>query len=275
MIAHLDCVACIVAQAVRMARLATDDPELRERVLVGTLRELGEGDIRRTPLELGAIPQRLLETLVGVRDPYLKMRDEANRFALELYPRLRELVEASDEPLLAAAKIAISGNIIDAGVGSGPEDVDETLRRVLERPLGGNGYPAFREKLANAETVLYLTDNAGEIVFDRLLIECMNVPRMIVCVRGEPFLNDAMMPDALQAGLDKTATLIESPLYPRRSEALAAAWDEADLIIAKGQANYESYSEAEGPLAFLLMAKCEIVAESLGCTKGDGVLWVR
>ena len=133
MIAHLDCVACIVAQAVRMARLATDDPELRERVLVGTFRELGEGDIRRTPLELGAIPQRLLETLVGVRDPYLKMRDEANRFALELYPRLRELVEASDEPLLAAAKIAM---------GYSRQHAYDALR--VEEPTADN------EDLANA-----------------------------------------------------------------------------------------------------------------------------
>ncbi|HJN15780.1 MAG TPA: ARMT1-like domain-containing protein [Armatimonadota bacterium] len=270
--AYLECVPCIISQALRVARLATNNPVAHRKVMEGVLKELAETDLGCTPFELGQIPQRVVADITGVADPYPEIRRESNARALELYPRLRAIVEEADDPLHAAAKIAAAGNIIDFGAVGEGFDIEATLEGAMAKPFGVDHYAAFRQAAEAASSVLYLADNAGEIVFDRVLIEELPVDRVIVAVRGEPFLNDAMLDDADEAGITALAEVIAAPLYPARSDELEEAWGSVDMIISKGQANYESYSEWEGPLFFLLIAKCDFTAKDTGVSKGDTVL---
>ena len=273
--AFLDCIACTVTQGLRTARYSSDDPEVQERVMRGILAEFAGADLALTPVELGHIALKVAARETGVADPYRDVRIRSNADALRLYPRLKDIVRASDGPLQTATRIAIAGNIIDFGAVGEDFDVEATVERVLKRPFARDDFGRFAEAVNGAESVLYLADNAGEIVFDRVLMEEMPGRRLTVAVKAEPFINDAMLADAQQVGLGEVAAIIEAPIYPGSNEALARAWREADLIISKGQANYEAYNEAEGPLFFLVLAKCDFVGLSVGVAKGEMMLLAR
>jgi uncharacterized protein with ATP-grasp and redox domains len=273
--AFLDCVACTLGQGLRTVRSVTGDPEVHRRVMRAMLAELAQSDLSLTPVELGDVAQRIVARETGVADPYREARQRANTEALRLYPRLKGIVRSSEEPLRTAAKIAIVGNIIDLGAYGDDYDVEGTLERLLQEPFARDDFAKFREAMNRARNVLYLADNAGEVVFDRVLLEEMPDRRLTVTVKSEPFINDAMLPDAEQVGLTEIARVIEVPIYPGRTDEFAAAWEEADVIISKGHANFESYDEAEGPLFFLLLAKCDFVARSAGVQKGEMVLLAR
>ena len=270
--AFLDCVACTLGQALRTVRHCTNDPSVQRRVMHALLAELAETDLTLTPVELGHIAQRIVASETGVGDPYREARRRSNAEALALYPRLKAIVRSSEEPLQTAAKIAIVGNIIDLGAYGDDYDVEGTLAQLLQSPFGRDDFAPFREAVAHARTVLYLADNAGEIVFDRVLIEELSGKEITVAVKSQPFINDAMLPDAKQVGLADIARVIEVPIYPGTTEEFAATWEAADVIVSKGHANYESYDEASGPLFFLLLAKCDFVARSAGVSRGEMVL---
>jgi len=270
--AFLECITCTLGQGLRTVRHVTDDPQVHRRVMQALLAELTEADLAVTPAQFSHIAQRVVVRETGIEDPYRKARTRANAEALALYPRLKEIVRSSAEPLLTAAKIAIAGNIIDLGATGEAFDVEATLAQFLQRPFARDDFLQFREAVERARTVLYLADNAGEIVFDRVLMEELPGKAITVAVKGRPFINDAMLPDARQVGLTDLARVIEVPLFPDTTQELTAAWQTADVIISKGQANYESYDEAEGPLFFLLLTKCDFVGSSAGVGKGEMML---
>jgi len=278
----LDCIPCFVRQALDATRFVTDDVRVQERVLRETLRAASEMDLTATPPEMGLHIHRAIRELTGVADPYRAVKEEFNEAALALYPELKERVEQAPDPLDAAARLAIAGNIIDFGVQSRLDaaEVEATVRDALTAPLLGS-VDGLRRAVAAARSILYLADNAGEIVFDRLLIERLPLPRVTVAVKGSPIINDATMDDARAAGLtdlvevidngsDAPGTLLAtcSPAFRRRFEA-------ADVILAKGQANYETVSDVEKPIFFLLKAKCEVIARDIGCPVGSLVLAAR
>jgi len=145
----------------------------------------------------------------------------------------------------------------------------------MHTPFAVDDFELFAESIKEADSILCLGDNAGEIVFDRILIEQLSGPEVTVTVKDEPFINDAMVDDAEAAGFDESIRILPVPIYPETTEEFELAWSAADLIIAKGQANYEAYSEASGPLFYLLVAKCDCVADELGVSIGDLVLKAR
>jgi len=202
-----------------------------------------------------------------------------NQIALELYSRLKSQVQNSVDPLEASIKLAIAANVIDLGANGrlSVTDIQESLDQVADAPLVGQ-LLAFREAISRAERILYLTDNAGEIVFDRYLIEQLPIDRLTVAVRGTPILNDATMVDAEAVGLtdfveviengsDAPGTVLEDcdPEFRRRFET-------ADVVIAKGQGNYETLSEEERDIFFLLKVKCPVVSRDLDCEPGSLIL---
>lgn len=269
--AFVDCIPCAVRQALRAARIASDDERDHRAVVTRVTRELASVDPNATPMELGQIAQRAACELTGCADPYVAIKKQSNEEAWQLYPRLKEMVRAADDPLCTATKIATAGNVIDFGTPY-HIDVEETLGRAMTSEFGVDDYELFAERLADAARVLYLTDNAGEIVFDRVLIEELPTEQVVVAVKDKPFINDALLADAVAVGLTELVKVIEVPLYPDRSRQFDDTWAWADLIVAKGQANYEVYSEAEGLIFFLLLAKCDSVAEDAGVRVGDMIL---
>ena len=209
-------------------------------------------------------------------DPYQVVKEASTRQALALYPRLKGLVAEADDPLETAVRLSIAGNIIDFG----PEqkyDLWDTAERVLAQPFALDDRVAFRESLDRVDQVLYLADNAGETVFDRLLIETLRTP-VIYVVKGGPVLNDATWEDAKAAGLDRVATVVDNgtnamgTVLSRCSDDFCRLYDKADMVIAKGQANYETLSDQGPKMFFLLQVKCPVIARDAGVPVGGIVL---
>jgi len=277
---YLDCYPCFVRQALEAARLATDDERTIQKALDGAMAILQTIDLQSTPPEIGAAVHRLVREVTGNPDPYRAIKRASTDHALALYPMLARRVAASEDPFATAARLAIAGNIIDLGVPDAPYDAEalrHDIENVLRTPLTVDDMEALRAELVGAERVLYLGDNAGETVFDRLFIEQIAAPVTYV-VKATPVLNDAVLEDAQQAGLDQVATLIDGgfdapgTLLEHASPALRQAWADASVVIAKGQGNFEALSQTPGRVFFLLRAKCAVIAQHLSLAQGSLIL---
>jgi len=275
----LDCIPCFLRQALESARMATDDETVHEQVIREVLLAVPEADMRQSPPAMGQRIHRLIRELTGETDPYREIKDRFDQVALGLYPELKGRVEGSAHPIETAVRLAIAGNIIDCGVNN---DLDETrVRDAVERafaaPLNGD-MSDFVGAISAAEDILYLADNAGEIVFDRLLIEQLPREKVTVVVRGGPVINDATMDDALVAGLPDLVEVIDNgsdapgTILEDCSGDFRQRFNEAGLVIAKGQGNYETLSEADKDVFFLLLIKCPVIARDIGCEVGALVL---
>lgn len=273
---YLDCYPCFLRQALDAARRAGADDTQQRAALDRVLEVLRRIEPTATPPEIGDQVHRTVRQVAGDGDPYREAKEVSTCQALALYPRMTELVREADDPLDVAVRLSIAGNIMDAA-RSQECDLWRTVERVLAQPFAIDDRTAFLESLARADEVLYLADNAGETVFDRVLIEACDAP-VVYAVKGGPTLNDATWEDALAAGVDQVAEIVSTgsdapgTILDRCSEEFRKLYEEAELIIAKGQANYETLSE-EGPgVFFLLQTKCPIIARDVGVPVGSIVL---
>jgi uncharacterized protein with ATP-grasp and redox domains len=252
-----------------------DEPTIQE-VLVAFGRYLSRIGAEAIPSEIGREAYRLISEKTGIPDPYARIKKECTQKALFLYPGLKERVAASEDRLSMAVRMAIVGNVIDFGVHT-HFDLDRDLDILLSQELTVDHYHTFRLALKKARNILYLADNAGETVFDRILIEEMGKP-VVYAVREKPIINDAVWTDALDAGMDKAAQIISSgidapgTILSMCSEYFLKIFRSADLIISKGQGNYEGLSEGARPVFFLLKAKCNVIARDIGVKEGSLIL---
>ena len=276
---HLDCIPCFLRQALEAVRRTTGDTEAHERMLRDVLAMTAEMDLAECPPMVGQRIHRRLRELTGNPDPYAEIKAQFNRAALDMLPELAARVEAAHDPLLAAAQLAIAGNIIDLGPNG--QFTEEEARRVMldlaAQPVAGDLEP-FREAVNAAGNILYLADNAGEIVFDRPLITQLDPKRVTVAVRGAPTINDATRSDAEAAGLTELAEVIDNgsdapgTILSDCSAAFRQRFRSADCIIAKGQGNFETLSEEPANLFFLFKAKCPVIAAHAGLPLGAHAL---
>jgi uncharacterized protein with ATP-grasp and redox domains len=183
---YLDCIACFVRQALDAARLATDDKQIHEKVVREVLRLAAELDVSHSPPAIGQQIHRLIRELVGNDDPYRQIKRHFNNLALKLYPELRKQIVSSNNRLETAIRLAIAGNIIDFGVdGSVNEsDLNKAISESLTADFDNTQLQSFQDVIEQAEEILYLADNAGEIVFDRLLIEQLPIEKVTMVVKG-------------------------------------------------------------------------------------------
>ena len=275
--AKLGCIPCIVKQAANVACLSTEDPRLRRAIVDRVMEALGRSSLELSPAEESNVAYEAAARISGNADPYSEHKRRFNRKLLDMYGDLKALVEASDEPLRTASRLAIAGNMIDLGIGHA-FDLEADLKAAVEMELAVDDYPRFSREVARADRVLLVADNAGEIVLDRLLVETMGVSSVTVAVREAPIINDATVEDAREIGLDKVATIITTgnaglgiALRSAGSD-FREAWQGADLVISKGQANFETLDAERGNIFFLLKAKCDYVARELGVRCGEIVL---
>jgi len=273
---YLDCYPCFLRQALSAARRAGASEELQQEILLNSMEELQSLPSGSTPPEIAYKIHKLVRDKSRMSDPYQLDKEQATQEALDLYPQLKEKVASAIDPLEMAVRIAIAGNIIDLGV-TDSYDIKETLSRVLTQPLAINDLEAFRQQLSEVSSILYLADNAGETVFDRILIEMLDKPVTYV-VKAAPIINDATREDAIAAGIDHVAEIIDNgsqapgTLFEQCSPSFIQRFEQAELIIAKGQANYESLSDYSAPIFFLLQAKCNVIARDLGISEKEFVL---
>ena len=271
-----DCVPCSIRQVLDSVRMITDDDTMHERVLRELLGMWQAMDMRQSPPAMAQKIHRYLRQLTGVADPYLDVKNHYNAFALGLYPELRERVENSPDPFETAVRLAIAGNIIDFGVNSNVEQdtVHDAILRSLTEPIDHDAVQSLRRAIDQADDILFLGDNTGEIVLDRLLIERMPRDRITYVVRGHPILNDALLEDARTVGLTDLVEVMDNgsdapgTIPETCSDVFRRRFEQADLIIAKGQGNYESLSETRRPVFFLLRPKCAVLARHLNCELG-------
>lgn len=268
---QLDCLPCFLRQALDAARQATADEDVQRAVLIRVCDTMRLVDVRRQPPAMAQQIHRIIRATVG-EDPYLKIKEQMNRLGVKLRERLRARVESAADPFAAAVRLAIAGNCIDYGARSHvtARGVARTIETAFDRPIHGS-VTALHRAARRARRILYLADNAGEIALDSLVIEQLPRRRVTVAVRGSPVINDATLEDAHAVGLAQWATLIDNgsdapgTLLGDCSEAFRTVFARADLIIAKGQGNFESLvGTRRQSIFFLLIPKCPLVARHLG-----------
>ncbi len=263
-----ECDLCFQRQARDAAARIGLSPARTETLLGEVRQELAHIPKDVTPPVKASRVHAPVREISGDPDPYRSAKAEATRHALSLYPRLKRILEAADDPLETAVRLAIAGNIIDLGVAS-EYNLEASIERVLEQPLTIDHLDRLRTAIKSAREILYLADNAGETVLDRLLIEVLKPPVTYV-VKGGPAVNDATDEDARAAGLEGKCEIIDNgaailgTLLDRCSPEMRQKFATADVVIAKGMANYESLSGSRARLFFLLQTKCAVIADHLG-----------
>ncbi|MBW2011160.1 MAG: DUF89 family protein [Deltaproteobacteria bacterium] len=273
---YLDCLPCFLNQALRAGRIATDDEEKIKQLLDEVGRMIGKIPLENTPPETGRLVYRKVGEITGKPDPYKEIKKESTQKCMALYPSLKKKVEMSDDKLLTAIRIAIAGNVIDFGVDR-RFNIREEIDNALKNNFAVCDYDKFRTLLDKTDEILYIGDNAGECVFDRILIEEMKKPVTYI-VRNVPVINDATYEDAVQAGIDKVATLLSSgtdapgTILNTCSAEFKKVYDNSKFIISKGQGNYEALSNEKRPIFFLLKVKCHVIAKDIGVNEGDLIL---
>ena len=267
-----------MSQALRAGRMATKDEKKIKELLdnVGCL--IKDIPMENTPPETGDLIYQKVREITGVADPYQKTKESNIKEALALYPKLKQVINNSDNRLLTAIRIAIAGNVIDLGVGK-EFNILEDVKKILVQEFAIFDFEEFSSQLKNAKSILYLGDNAGESVFDKILIEELNKPVTYV-VRDVPVINDVTVEDAICSGLDNVAEIISSgssapgTILNLCSNTFLEKFNNADMIISKGQGNYEGLSNVDRSVFFLLKAKCNVIANNLDVRENDIVLKV-
>ena len=277
---YLDCIPCFIRQALEAARMVTGDEEVCEEVLRRVLELAASMDMQRTPPEMAQKIHRIIREVSGIQDPYREVKDHFNRLALAMLPGLEKRVESSADPFDTAVRLALAGNIIDFGTPGTIEeaDVSRTVEESLTARVHGWSPARMKPAVDRAGSILYIGDNAGEIVFDRLLIDQIGRDKVTFAVRGGPAINDALRADAESTGISDMVRVIDSgvdaPGTPLAlcSHAFSEELAQTDLVISKGQGNYETLSDLDRPLFFLFRVKCPLVSRHLGLPQGTLVI---
>jgi len=265
------------------ARAAGADEDALRKVAAGVFSELDRvWDNNLSPPAVSTPLYHLTGRMCGVEDPFLDMKVRYTREALKLLPDLESRVQNAQDPLDTAVRVSIAGNIIDFGTGIHGEefDLEETLARFLEKPLFTDDIPEMRQRVSEARTVLYIGDNAGETVFDRPLLNILAGADVTYAAKEGAIINDATVADATLAGVHLHARLISTgastpgTILEECSSRFRDVFDRADVIIAKGQGNFETLTELnrDGRIFMLFTVKCPVAAQHLGASMGDMVV---
>ena len=279
--ASFDCIPCLIRQTIDAARLGTDNENLQRQVLDRVMQYLQSMDYQLSPPEIGKQIFKIIHDLTGCTDPYRELKLQYNTVALENYNAFKRQVYLNEDPVLLAAKLAVSGNLPELSASGGESNIERILNDTHRQIFAIDKYALFLEDLKTTRHILYLADNAGEIVFDKLFIEVLQrfYPernhKFTVVVRGAPIINDATMEDAKLINLDKIARVIDNgdsapaTLLHGVSEQVRSSYHKADLIISKGQGNWESLHGEKKLIYFLLKVRCPLISSTLKVNEGS------
>ncbi|HWQ97573.1 MAG TPA: ARMT1-like domain-containing protein [Clostridia bacterium] len=275
-----ECVTCIIAQVKNVTNMFGLSERARKAAMDDTNAYLAKANYEGcTPESMGELWQILLGH-VGGKDPYSAIKSLCNQEAMKMLPATREKIARAKDPFTVALKYAIAGNLIDYGLEHpvSLEQQNEQIDAIAATAFSIDDSDQLHSALTGAKTMLYLGDNAGEIVFDKLLIEQIKslYPAVAISfvVKGSPVLNDVTLAEANEVGMQEVARVIDngdaSPgtVLPRTSESFREEFAKADVILSKGQGNFESLSGVENEnLFFLFTAKCDTVCVEAGVPK--------
>lgn len=282
----VECLPCLVNQATRLVKTHLKNDDAAQLSLIKkVMQEISISDDQVSAPYLAHRMLRLLKDALQDPDPYRGEKLYYNSEMLKLEEEFSDLIKSSDDRLETAIKLAAAGNIIDFGPGH-----DLTRNRVLKvirQTLAGDfhqeTFALLKTDLANARKILYLGDNAGEIVFDKLFIRTLKeaYPNLAIdfATRGSAVLNDVTEEDAYYVGMDVYARIINNgtdipgTVLEYCSEDFKRVFDNADLIIAKGQGNFESlYGSGRSHLYYIFLCKCHLFVERFGARQNEVIL---
>lgn len=272
-----DCIPCSLNNYLRSVNSGMIPENLQEKILRKLLDYFSKVDYKKSPPALGQELHRLIREYLQDPDPYRRIKFEYNRMMMDRYDDFRKIVDDSSDPFNTAMRLSIAGNVIDFG-SHHRLDIMETIDRVLKAELAVDDSDKLKKEIASADSLLYLGDNAGEIVLDRLFLETINHANVYFSVRGAPVINDATEEDADMVGIDKFAKIIttgdDAPgvLLDTCSSEFKRIFNKADVIISKGQGNFEGLSDVSREIFFMLTVKCRFVAENLGVDEKEFVV---
>ena len=283
-----ECIPCLMRRCLYEIELVSKDASFSKEVLIKAMETLlREFDPNKCSATIATKVHKVVYDGLSVKDPYRDIKRRSNEVALSLISKIEERVKRAKDPLKSAIISAIIGNTLDFGIEGGSRDPDDLVKAFdsyFEEGLGYSDYDIFKKILSNAKKALFVADNCGEIVFDRIL--CREIKRfnpdveLILVVRGKPILSDATREDAERLrfeevvdGILDTGTFAVGLDLDNIPENLQKNLREADIIICKGMANYEVFSELNyKPIAYLLRTKCTAVARSMGLKTGINAL---
>ncbi len=270
-----NCIPCVIRQAQRIVLFSKGKEEDFINVTKLAMDMAGSLSLEDPPSIFTSYIIREVYNYLKNPDPFLELKKEMNKIGKKKASEAKILIEKEKDRIYTAIKYSACGNIIDIG----PQDNFDLERHIKNLSFKRDDYKIFKEKLKGAYKILYILDNAGEIYFDKLLLEQLTFLNLVIVVKKEPILNDATLKDAYEAELDKLGEIIDTGSgflgvnFNEINEEFLKNYQEADIIIAKGHANYESLVDRERDVFFLLKAKCPVVAKSLGVEVGDSVFY--
>lgn len=278
-----DCIHCLARQAVEIAEEATNDVAMQQEIIKRSMKELAEMDFNETAPEIAFRIHQHSKNITGIHDPYIRLKEQYNEIAKEIYDKitLEKWLDKAEDRFDMACRLAIAGNIIDFSVGLKLDysDVVKSIEDSVKHDIFGAGTTALREAVERSKNIMYIADNSGEIIFDKFLLENLPLSRVTYVVKGGPIVNDATMHDAISTGVVDLVKVIDNghsaqgTILKDCSSEFKSAFNKADLIISKGQANFETLSDIKDKTIFyLLRAKCSSVAAAIGCNRMDYVL---
>jgi len=276
--ATADCIPCIESYVLRTAKRVSEDDWLQRKVLLDSMDVLRSATYDRSPTEICHDVLKSALRMLGVTDPYRDLKKELNELAMPVAAKAESIIRDARDPLQASLLFACAANVLDVGVfaSAAPSEIVDLAKN---RSFEVDNYEQLKEDLEGAKSVLYVLDNAGEIAFDKLVVQQI-VDKDVTCVvRHSPVLNDATREDADQVSLSKLCDIVDpgADLIGLPLDLCSAQFKElfnnSDVIITKGQANFETLEGASPKTVyFVLVAKCPVVAAVLGVKVGDFVL---
>lgn len=281
-----ECGPCFLRQAREALDLSTDD-EMLKMEIIGEIFNFLSGNFNpgTNSNSTGSAMHALIKQKTGCRDPYRNEKIESNRLALKYLPDVKKILDV-DDSLENYVKIAIIGNILDFGAFTLDDDIESVIKDSLKKDLVIKDIDEFEDSLKNNDGVLYLVDNTGEIVFDKLLLSKIKEYglEITIAVKSEPILNDACMAEALDAGLDEFGNIVEigagtvGYVDSKISDEFREIFNDHKFIISKGMGNYEGLTEIDlssKDIYFLLCAKCNTISRDIGVNLHDMLLFKK
>lgn len=273
-----ECYFCHIRTIEKLIDKFKPDEKVAENFIL-SIQQLIESNWNLSNPELATEIHRIAKIHLSNTNLYAEEKLKANDILLKKYSYWETIINESENPFFTAAKLSVIGNIIDYGAQSVNDDISAQIESFFRKNLKIDMTPELKNEISNAENILYLGDNCGEIVFDKLFIETMKHQNITFAVRGKPIINDVTHEDANQVGIDKVCRVISngfdapSTLIEFCSDEFAEEYNNADLIISKGQGNFEGLMESSHPNQFfLLIAKCYPIADLLDVDKNDMVV---
>ncbi|MCF8010714.1 MAG: ARMT1-like domain-containing protein [Clostridiales bacterium] len=281
---YIECMPCLLNQACNLAKKHLNSEDKQHILVTTVLQEMSQ--IKRessAPLVARKI-HRLIKEYTGNNDPYRDIKNMFNKEMLAMQDNFKNIIKKSENQFLTALKLATAGNIIDFGANSRLEydEVINIIEQTMNKDFPDKTLNQLENDISNADTLLYLGDNAGEVVLDKLFLQTIKNKypdiEIFFAVRGQPVINDITKKDAEHVGINKYAHVIENgtdipgTVLSECSPEFMEIFNRASVIISKGQGNFESLIDERRNVYFVFLCKCHVFEKKLGLKRNDVVL---